>query len=156
MNSRERVLAAIAHRETDRVPIDCGAHRSSGISAIAYARLKKVLGIQSGDIYVYDMVQQLAIVEPPVLDRFGIDAIEYVNQMFMDKAEVVTAQSVRMCAPGEALIRNFFLAAHEASSGCALASPSPSPLPTSLLILSPSILSHCQGTSCRGGSRTCR
>ena len=28
------------HREPDRVPIDCGAMRSTGIQAIAYNRLK--------------------------------------------------------------------------------------------------------------------
>jgi uroporphyrinogen decarboxylase len=76
MNSRQRVLTALAHREPDRVPIDLGAHRSSGIMAIAYKRLKDYLGIRSGDIYVYDLVQQLAIIEPEVLDRFGVDTIE--------------------------------------------------------------------------------
>ncbi len=44
--------------------------------AIAYARLRKFLGISEGDIYVYDLLQQLAIVEPSVLDRFGVDVIE--------------------------------------------------------------------------------
>ena len=68
MTSRERILTALDHREPDRVPIDLGAHRSSGISAIAYAKLKKALGIDSGDIYVYDTIQQLAIVEDEVLD----------------------------------------------------------------------------------------
>ncbi len=74
--SRQRVLQAVAHREPDRVPIDLGGHRSSGIMAIAYARLKKHLGIRSGDIYVYDVIQQLAIIEKPILDRFGVDTIE--------------------------------------------------------------------------------
>ena len=71
MTSRERVLTALRHEEPDRVPIDFGGHRSSGISAIAYARLKQALGIDSGDIYVYDMIQQLAIVEPEVLDALN-------------------------------------------------------------------------------------
>ena len=53
MNSRERVRAALAHEETDRIPVDFGGHRSSGIAATAYAELKKALGIASGDIYVY-------------------------------------------------------------------------------------------------------
>ena len=69
-------MAAVDHREPDRVPIDLGGHRSSGMMAIAYDRLKKHLGITSGDIYVYDFVQQLAIIEPEVLDRFGVDTIE--------------------------------------------------------------------------------
>jgi len=76
MTSRERVLTALRHEEPDRVPIDFGGHRSSGISAIAYARLKQALGIDSGDIYVYDMIQQLAIVEPEVLDALNVDTIE--------------------------------------------------------------------------------
>lgn len=76
VTSRERIMRAVGHKEPDRVPIDLGGHRSSGMMAIAYYKLKQHLGIQSGDIYVYDVVQQLAIVEPEVLDRFGIDTIE--------------------------------------------------------------------------------
>ena len=76
MTSRERVLAAIRHEEVDRVPVDFGGHRSSGIAAIAYAKLKKALRIDTGGIYVYDMIQQLAIVEPEVLDAVGADVVE--------------------------------------------------------------------------------
>ena len=74
--SRQRVITAVNHGEPDRIPIDLGGHRSSGIMAIAYNRLKQHLGIKTGDIYVYDFVQQLAIIEPEVLDRFGVDTIE--------------------------------------------------------------------------------
>ncbi len=76
MKSRERVLAAFDHRETDRIPFDFGGHRSSGISASLYGRLKEALGIHSGGIYVYDLVQQLAIVEEAVLDALGVDTVE--------------------------------------------------------------------------------
>jgi uroporphyrinogen decarboxylase len=86
MTPRERVLSALNHRQTDRVPVDLGGHRSSGIMAIAYAKLKDYLGIYSGNIYVYDFVQQLAIVEPPVLDTLGIDVVE-MGRGFMIKDE---------------------------------------------------------------------
>jgi len=76
MTSRDRILCALNHQQPDRMPIDFGGHRSSGIAAIAYAKVKKALGISSGDIYVYDMVQQLAIVEPEVLDAVGADVVE--------------------------------------------------------------------------------
>jgi uroporphyrinogen decarboxylase len=76
MTSRKRILAAIAHREPDRVPVDLGSTPSSGISAIAYGRLKQHLGIRSGSTRVYDVVQQLAQPEDEILDRFGIDAID--------------------------------------------------------------------------------
>ena len=54
MTSRERVLAALNHRQPDRVPIDFSGHRSSGIAAIAYAKLKKELEITTGGVYIYD------------------------------------------------------------------------------------------------------
>ena len=76
MKSRERVLAAIEHREPDRVPVDLGATPSSGISAIAYGKLKKHLGMTGGHTRVYDVVQQLAQPEDAILDRFHIDAVD--------------------------------------------------------------------------------
>ncbi len=76
MNSRERVLATLNHRQPDRVVIDLSGHRSSGISAIAYARLRKYLGLKEQPIRVYDPVQQMAIVHEDVLELFGVDTIE--------------------------------------------------------------------------------
>jgi uroporphyrinogen decarboxylase len=87
MTSRQRILAALGHTEPDCVPIDFGGHRSSGIAAIAYGRLKRALGIDSGDIYVYDMVQQLAIVEPDVLDAVGSDVVELGRGFMLDDAD---------------------------------------------------------------------
>ena len=76
MTSRERVLAALNHREPDRVPLDFSGHRSSGISAIAYARLRNFLGLEERPVRVYDPIQQLAIVDEDVLDLFGVDTVE--------------------------------------------------------------------------------
>ncbi len=76
MNSRERVLTSINHKEPDRVAIDLGSTPSSGISAIAYNNLKKYLGIQTGHNRVYDVVQQVSQPEEEILDRFGIDVID--------------------------------------------------------------------------------
>jgi uroporphyrinogen decarboxylase len=87
MNPRERVLAALEHRPVDRVPVDFGGHRSSGIMAIAYARLKQHLGVASGDVYVHDVIQQLAIVEPAVLDELGVDTVEMGRGFLLDPAE---------------------------------------------------------------------
>ena len=76
MTSRERVLAAINHVQPDGVAVDFGAHRSSGIMAIAYSQLRKYLGLIDKPIRVYDMVQQLAIIDEDVRQRFSIDTIE--------------------------------------------------------------------------------
>ncbi|HTX67440.1 MAG TPA: uroporphyrinogen decarboxylase family protein [Opitutaceae bacterium] len=76
MTSRERILTALNHQEPDRVPVDLSGHRSSGIAAMAYARLRRHLGLPQRPIRVYDPVQQLAIVDEDVLQRFHVDAIE--------------------------------------------------------------------------------
>lgn len=76
MTSRERVLTALNHRTPDRVPLDFSGHRSSGIHAIAYARLRKHLQLPARPVRVYDIVQQMAIVDDDILDMFGVDTIE--------------------------------------------------------------------------------
>ena len=85
MNSRERVLTAMNHREPDRVPIDLSGHRSSGIAAIAYNRLRKHLGLESRTLHVYDIPQQLAIIDDDVLERFGVDTIEMGRGFALDE-----------------------------------------------------------------------
>jgi len=84
MTPRERVLSAFEHRETDIVPMDLSGHRSSGISAVAYHKLRKHLGLPEKPVRVYDPVQQLAIVDEDVLDRFGVDTIELGRGFALD------------------------------------------------------------------------
>ena len=72
MNSRERILKTLQHQEPDRVPIDLGGMRSTGITAIAYNRLLRYLGIE-GVARVADTGQQLADVEEPIRQRFHVD-----------------------------------------------------------------------------------
>jgi len=76
MTSRERVLASLNHRSPDRIPIDFSGHRSSGIAALAYPKLRDYLGFPPAPVRVYDLVQQLAIVDEDILDRFGVDTVE--------------------------------------------------------------------------------
>jgi uroporphyrinogen decarboxylase len=76
MNSRERVLTALNHEEPDKIPVDFGGFRSSGIQAIAYNKLKKHLGITKNPAKLYDLMQQLAEPELEVLERFGADVVQ--------------------------------------------------------------------------------
>ncbi len=86
MTPRERVLAALDHREPDRLPIDFSGHRSSGVAAIVYPKLRECLGLPATTIRVYDPIQQLAIVDEDVLDRFGVDTIEMGRGFALDEA----------------------------------------------------------------------
>lgn len=59
ITSRERIVAALNHEETDRVPIDFCATHNSSISTIAYNRLKKYLGVDTVS-YMRDPIPMLA------------------------------------------------------------------------------------------------
>ena len=76
MTSRERIIETLKHRKADVLAIDFGGMRSTGISAIAYNKLKDYLGIKSGQTKVYDIFQQLAEPEPEILERFGGDVVQ--------------------------------------------------------------------------------
>ncbi len=71
MTSRERVLAALNHRQPDRVPIDLGGNQT-GIHKFAYQALLDHLGIKD-DLVIMDAVQQLAKPCEEVLQRFHVD-----------------------------------------------------------------------------------
>ena len=74
MNSRERVIRAINHQSPDRLPIDLGGTRQSGIAASTYHQLAKHLDISSRT-RVFDVYQMLAEVERPIMERFGADVV---------------------------------------------------------------------------------
>jgi uroporphyrinogen decarboxylase len=87
MTRRERVLAALDHKIPDRVPVDLGAMRSTGITAAAYGRLKEHLGIGEGSVQVYDVVQQLAQPEKPILDYWDADVVDLGRIFLTDPSD---------------------------------------------------------------------
>ncbi|HEY3290005.1 MAG TPA: uroporphyrinogen decarboxylase family protein, partial [Anaerolineae bacterium] len=75
MTSRERVLSALNFGNPDRLPRDFGGMLSTGISAFAYPRLVKALGLPARLPKVYDTGQMLAMPDLDVLDALGCDCV---------------------------------------------------------------------------------
>ncbi|MCJ7656568.1 MAG: methyltransferase [Candidatus Atribacteria bacterium] len=76
MTSRERILLTLKHKEPDRVPIDLGGMRSSGIHAIAYNKLKRYLNCEDKSVKIFDLGQQLAVVDDEIRERVSSDVVE--------------------------------------------------------------------------------
>jgi uroporphyrinogen decarboxylase len=74
MTSRERVLRAVNFQETDRVPIDLGAMKASGITVTAYNRLKMKLGINTST-RIWDPKFMIASVEDEVMRHLHLDVV---------------------------------------------------------------------------------
>jgi uroporphyrinogen decarboxylase len=87
MTSRERVLKAFEFKSSDKVPVDLSGHRSSGLSASLYLKLRKAMGLNPAPVRIYDPVQQLAIIDEEVLDILGIDTIELGRAFALDDAD---------------------------------------------------------------------
>ena len=74
MTSRERVLKAVNFEKPDRIPIDLGAIRATGINAVVYDKLKRLIGIYT-PTKVHDSMQILAEVELEVVERLHVDVL---------------------------------------------------------------------------------
>jgi len=89
MDSRERVKITLNHQIPDRVPIDFGSTRTSGITAIAYSSLVKKIKPERqayGLPRIYDMVQQLAYPQKDILELFNAYFID-AGQAFFESED---------------------------------------------------------------------
>ncbi len=75
-SSRERIRMVLDRNIPDRIPIDMGGSFCTGISCIAYNRLKNSLGLSRGLARMYDFNQQLAYPEKEIIDLYNIDVID--------------------------------------------------------------------------------
>ena len=72
MTRRERVLAAVSHKQPDRIPIDIGGTRDSSIVVEGYERLKKHFQVQSPD-RLCDRMMRVVNVDEKILAGLDTD-----------------------------------------------------------------------------------
>ena len=75
MNSRERIVAALNHRQPDKVPVDLGGCVTTGIQASGLAKLRKALGLAERAVKVYEPMMMLGLVEEDVRKAVGGDVV---------------------------------------------------------------------------------
>jgi uroporphyrinogen decarboxylase len=68
-------MESLQLRATDRVPLDLGGMRSTGISAFASPGLRAVLGLPERPPRLHDTKQMLALPERDLLDALGCDVV---------------------------------------------------------------------------------
>ena len=75
MTSIERVKATLNHTEPDKIPLDLGSTKMTGINIKAYTNLLKYKGWQHLDNnpQILDTAQQLAYVKEEVLEKLQVD-----------------------------------------------------------------------------------
>jgi hypothetical protein len=75
ITSRERVRKALAHQETDRLPVDMGGSAVTGVHARVVYLLRQSLGLDppGTPVKVIEPYQMLGEVAPDLMDALGID-----------------------------------------------------------------------------------
>ncbi len=88
MTPRERVRKTLNFQEPDRVPMDLGGMKASGIASIAYDRLKKELNLD-GPTKVIDPRFMIAHIDEPIRRRFHLDVIplDWSTAFYLDQPD---------------------------------------------------------------------
>jgi hypothetical protein len=75
MTSRERVIAALNHREGDKIPFDLGGCAVTGMQASTVYRLRQALSLDppGTPVKVVEPYQILGEIAPDLMDAIGID-----------------------------------------------------------------------------------
>jgi uroporphyrinogen decarboxylase len=72
MNSRERILTALDHKEADRIPFDVGGANTT-IHVKAYAALREYLGLPEVEIQLLHQAGQVARLDEDFLEKLKVD-----------------------------------------------------------------------------------
>ncbi len=81
LTSRERVIATLEGEVPDRIPCDLGSSFVTGITQIAYENLSNYLGRKTNVTELYDVVQQLAVVDEELLNELEVDVRGLIPNM---------------------------------------------------------------------------
>ena len=73
MNSKERVIASLSHRQPDRIPIDFGSTLTTGIHVSCVSELRQYYGLERHPVKVHEPYQMLGLVEDDLKNAMEID-----------------------------------------------------------------------------------
>jgi hypothetical protein len=73
MTSKERVAAALNHKEPDRVPVDFGSTAVTGIHVSPVAALRDHYGLEKRPVKVHEPYQMLGWIDEDLKEALGLD-----------------------------------------------------------------------------------
>ena len=119
LTSRERVNLALNHQEADRIPVDLGGSRGTGMHVSTVYRLRQALGLDKPGtpVKVFEPYQMLGEIKPNLMEALGTDVVNLtgggVSPFFMRSmpGTIVRAR----CRPGE---HRWVAGLARASCGC--------------------------------------
>ena len=80
MTSREKLSAALEHRDCGKFPFELGATKATGVSASLLYRLRQTYG-RKEPVKIYDTYQMLGLLDEQDYEAFGIDVAGVWNDV---------------------------------------------------------------------------
>lgn len=80
LKSRERVRAALEHRQTDSLPVDFGGTPVTGISASLIFQLREKLGFERRPVKIIDPFQMLGEIDEELREYLQTDVVSILPQ----------------------------------------------------------------------------
>jgi uroporphyrinogen decarboxylase len=74
MDSRERMLLALNHKQGDRIPLDIGGMAQSGMHHKVYTAMREYYGLGRKDPELINIITQAARIDEELMDKMGADA----------------------------------------------------------------------------------
>jgi len=89
MTSKERLIQALSHKESDRVPVDFGGTAVTGIHVNIVAALRDHYGLDKRPVKVHEPYQMLGLIEEDLKRALGIDVegVPAAETMFGNRNE---------------------------------------------------------------------
>lgn len=80
MKSKERILKALQHQETDITPVDFGSTTVTGIHCKIVEGLREYYGLEKHPVRIIDPFQMLGEIEPDLQEIIGTDCLPVFGQ----------------------------------------------------------------------------
>lgn len=75
MESKQRLVNALNHKQSDKIPIDLGSNAVTGIHIHVVEQLRKFFELEDHPVKVIEPYQMLGEIEPDLLEVLGVDVI---------------------------------------------------------------------------------
>lgn len=73
MTSKQRLVAALHHQSSDKIPVDFGGSAVTGIHYTCVAALREYYGLEKRPVKVHEPYQMLGLIEEDLMQAMGID-----------------------------------------------------------------------------------
>lgn len=117
MTSRERIAAACAHTEPDRLPVDFGGGFQTGLHVRIVYRLRQALGLDppGTPVKVVEVYQMLGEVAPDLARALGVDTVSLHGRGTMFGFPQITFKPWHLADGTPVLVPTDFNTVHEPS-----------------------------------------